>query len=88
LFADDCIIYRRINDSGDVDKLQRDLNKLREWAEVIEMKINTSKSKEASFTKGRGKGRLEYCFGEQLIPEVSSFKYLGIIRSDLSWVSM
>ena len=31
LFADDCIIYRKINDSSDTDKLQKDLNKLGEW---------------------------------------------------------
>jgi hypothetical protein len=24
LFADDCIIYRKINDSSDIDKLQKD----------------------------------------------------------------
>ena len=27
LFADDCIIYRKIKDSSDVDKLQTDLNR-------------------------------------------------------------
>jgi hypothetical protein len=43
LFADDCIKYRRINDSSDVDKLQTDLNKLREWALVNKMKINPGK---------------------------------------------
>jgi hypothetical protein len=32
LFADDCIIYRKRNDSSDIDKLQKDLNKLVEWA--------------------------------------------------------
>jgi hypothetical protein len=32
LFADDCIIYRKINYSSDIDKLQKDLNKLGEWA--------------------------------------------------------
>jgi hypothetical protein len=34
LFADDCIIYRRINDSSDVDKLQTDLNK-GNWLQLI-----------------------------------------------------
>jgi hypothetical protein len=47
------IICRRINDSSDVDKLQVDLNKLREWALVHKMKINPGKSKSVSFTKGR-----------------------------------
>ena len=32
LFADDCIIYRNIMDSGDYDELQKDLNRLGEWA--------------------------------------------------------
>jgi hypothetical protein len=86
LFADDCIIFRRINDSSDVDKLQTDLNKLREWALVNKIKINPGKSKSVSFTKGRVRERIKYYFGDQLIPEVNSFKHLGtIIRSDLNW---
>jgi hypothetical protein len=32
LFANDCVIYRQIKDSGDIGKLQRDLNRLEEWA--------------------------------------------------------
>jgi hypothetical protein len=50
------------------------------------MNINPNKSKSASFTRARVKERLKYQFGDQLIPEVNSFKYLGIIiRSDLNW---
>jgi hypothetical protein len=51
LFADDCIIYRRIYDNRDVDKLQSDLNKLGEWVLENEMKINPAKSKSVRFTK-------------------------------------
>jgi nucleoid-associated protein YejK len=65
LFADECIIYRRINDSSDVNKLQLDLNKLREWASVSKMKINPGKSKSVSFTKGRVRERINYYFGDQ-----------------------
>jgi hypothetical protein len=32
LFADDCIIYRRINNGNDIDKLQMDLSKLGDGA--------------------------------------------------------
>ena len=32
LFADGCIIYRKIMDSSDIDKLKTDLNRLMEWA--------------------------------------------------------
>ena len=45
LFADDCILYRKIMDSGDVGKLQTDLNRLGKWAVENEMKINPGKSK-------------------------------------------
>ena len=55
LFADDCIIYMKIIDSNDIDKLQTDLNRLGEWAEENEMKINSGKSTAVSFTKTRVK---------------------------------
>jgi hypothetical protein len=89
LFADDCIIYRKINDSSDTDKLQKDQNKLAEWALENEMKINPGKSKVVCFTKARVKERIKYYFGDQLILEAKSFKYLGIIiRSDLNWAQI
>jgi hypothetical protein len=73
-------------DSSDIDKLQTDLNRRGEWAVENEMKINPDKSKALSFTKARVKERVRYYFGEQLIPEASSFKYLGIIiHNDLNW---
>jgi len=40
------------------------------------MKINPGKSKGVSFTKARVKKRIGCYFGDQLIPEASSFKYL------------
>jgi len=50
------------------------------------MKINLDKCKAVNFTKARVKERIRYYFGDQLIPEASSFKYLGvIIRNDLNW---
>ena len=43
LFADVCIIYRKIIDISDIDKLQTDLNCLEEWAVENEMKIIEAK---------------------------------------------
>jgi hypothetical protein len=60
LFADDCVIYRRIYDSWDVDKLQSDLNKLGECAVENEMKMNLGRSKSVSYTKDRVRERIEY----------------------------
>jgi len=44
LLAVDCIIYRKITDSIDIDKLQTDLNRLGKWAVENEMKINPDTS--------------------------------------------
>jgi hypothetical protein len=50
------------------------------------MKINPSKSKAIRFTRARVKDALNYSLMDTLIPEGSSFKYLGIIlRNNLSW---
>ena len=63
-------------DSGGIDKLLTDRNRLREWAVENEMKINPGKSKAVSLTKAKLKERIRYYFGDQLIPEASSFKYV------------
>ena len=59
-FANDCIIYREIKDSSDIDKLQTELNRLGEWVVENEMKINPGKSIAVSFTKARVKERIRY----------------------------
>jgi len=63
LFADDCVIYRKITDSSDIDKLQTGLNRLGKWAVENEMKINPDISKAVSFTKARVKECISYYFG-------------------------
>ena len=65
--------------------MQKDLDRLREWAVENAMKIIPSKSKAVRFTAARVKDPLNYSLMDSLIPETSSCKYLGIIlRSDLS----
>ena len=86
LFADDCIIYKKIMNISDIDMLQMDQNSLGEWAVENEMVVYPGKSKAVSFTKDGVKERTRYYFGDQLIAEVSTFKYLGIIiGSKLTW---
>ena len=86
LFADDCKLYRKILNIKDVEKLQRDLDRLEDWAEGNEMKINQNKSKAPGFKTARVKELLNYSLADQKIPEANSCKYLGIIiRSDLTF---
>jgi len=69
-----------------MEKLQKDLDRLGEWAVENVMKINPSNSNAIRFTRARVKDLLNYLLMGTLIPEASSCKYLGIILcSDLSW---
>jgi len=84
--ADDCVIYRKIINNTDMEKLQKDLDRLGEWEVENAMKINLRKIKAIRFTKARVKDSLNYSLLGTLIPETSSCKYLGIILlSDLIW---
>ena len=75
------------------DRLQTDRNPLGEWVVENELKIYPGKGKSVSFTKARVKERIRYYFGNKLMAETSTFKYLGIIirsfckviRSNPNW---
>ena len=60
LFADDCVIYRKIVKDEDMEILQRDLDRLGEWAVENAKKMNPSKSKAFRFTRARLKDPLNY----------------------------
>jgi hypothetical protein len=79
------VIYRKIIKNGDIEILQRELDRLGEWSVENAIKINPNKSKAVRFTTARIKFPLYYSIMGTLIPEASRCKYLGIIiRSDLS----
>ena len=85
LFADDCVIYRKIINNADMKKLQKDLDMLGEWAVENAMKINPSKSKAIRFMRARVRDPLNYSLLDTLIPDASSCKYLGTnLSSDFS----
>jgi len=87
LFADDSTIYRKITNKNDIEKLQKDLDTLGEWAVENGIRINPVKSKEIRFTRAQAKNPLGYSLSAQKILEANSCKYFGIIlRSDLNWV--
>ena len=87
LFADDCIIYRKITHKNNIENSQKDLVTLGEWAVANGMKINPGQSKAVRYTKPRVKNPLRYSLGDQKITEASICKYLEkILRSDLNWV--
>ena len=74
LFDDNFVIYRKIINNEDMEKLQKDLDRLGKWAAENAMKINPSKSKAINFTRARVKDPLNYSLMYTLIPEASSCK--------------
>jgi hypothetical protein len=72
LFAEDCIIYRKIMNDSNSETLQIDLDRLGEWAVKNAMKINPGKSKAVRITRARVNIPLNYYFGDQRIQEASS----------------
>ena len=86
LFADDCLIYRKIIKKEDMNKLQKGLDRLGEWVTENVTKINPSKSKAIRFMRARAENTLNYSLMDTVIPQANSCKYLGItMRSNLSW---
>jgi len=74
LFADDCVINRKIINNAEMEKLQKDLDRLGEWVVENAMKINPSKSQAIRFTRARVKDPLNYSLLGTFIPEANSCK--------------
>jgi hypothetical protein len=55
LFVDGCIIYRKITNKNDIEKLQKGLDTLGEWEVENGIKINPGKSKGMRVTRARVK---------------------------------
>jgi len=64
------LVYKKIIDNEDIEKSQKDLDRLGEWEAENEMKINPSKCKAVRFTRAR-EDPLNYTLGDQLIPDAS-----------------
>ena len=60
LFADDCIVYRRIQGISDCEALQEELNMLAEWGTKWDMAFHPQKCSVSSVTKSRTPIRFNY----------------------------
>lgn len=86
LFADDCVIYRKVVSIEDAYNLQNDLNILRKWCQDWQMEVNVSKTKILSITTKQTPITNHYTLNEKQVENVLNFKYLGVhLTSDLSW---
>ena len=86
LFADDALLYRKIESVNDVYQLQHDRNKLVEWESHWSIEFNPDKCKVLRVTNKRKIILSNYSMYDQILELVNSAKYLGVfIHKKLSW---
>jgi hypothetical protein len=87
LFADDCLLYKVIDSPSDANVLQKDLDRLCEWARTWQMSFNPGKCSLLRVTKR--KSRIidqHYTMMDQTLTKVDHHPYLGVeLAKDLSW---
>lgn len=88
MFADDCVIYRKINNVSDNTSLQTDLLSLQDWCNLWLMELNPNKCKTVSFHRRRNPIVFPYQIADTNLELVPSYKYLGVtLCSDLTWAT-
>ena len=86
LFADDCIVYRRISSRNDCDLLQKDLNILNDWERKWGMEFHPKKCNVLSCTTARKPFHYDYTLKGHTLAYEQTSKYLGVdLTSNLSW---
>ena len=89
LFADDCIVYRKIAGSKDAGNLQKDLDMLAltEWQSRWQMKFNAKKCYVFKITYARTYDQ-KYTLNGTVLEETQECPYLGVtITANLTWNS-
>ena len=87
LFTDDCVCYREIKDKEDTLKLQRDTDRLGNWARKWGMRFQPVEFNMMQLTrKHSNKIQASYTLEGTVLENVDNIKYLGVtITCDLRW---
>lgn len=86
LFADDCVIYRKIRNEHDVSELQADLERIYQWCLKWQMNLNTNKCVHMCFSKKKKIINANYYLRGNILDRKCRYKYLGVLLShDCSW---
>ena len=86
LFADDSLLYRRINTHNDTVILQKDLDQLQTWEEKWKMEFHPQKCQLLRVTNKKKIIKENYKIHDVTLEETDAAKYLGItIDNQLRW---
>ena len=73
LFADDCILYRKIATAHDCQILQQDMDSLFQWSKTWQMEFNVSKCNVMSISRAKKRCDTSYSLGGVNLARVHSF---------------
>ena len=86
LFADDCVLYRKIDSPDDSALLQRDLEALQAWEKDWPMEFHPQKCQILHITNKRHPIQQPYNIHGHILEVVETAKYLGVnIHRTLTW---
>ena len=86
LFADDTIVYRKVQTETDANILQVDLDDLQKWTSTWLVEFNVDKCQLLRVTNKRKSIHRNYTLNGKQLPVVDSVKYLGVtFDCKLSW---
>jgi len=86
LFADDCLLYRKIHNQYDCETLQKDLDHLQQWEADWLMNFNPDKCEVLRITNKKSPIDSTYTVHGRPLAQVRTAKYLGLnINRDLTW---
>lgn len=86
LFADDCLIYKKIRSQADADDLQADLDALQEWEQQWMMSFHPQKCQLLRITRKKSPVKAAYVLHGHELAEADTAKYLGVsLHKHSSW---
>ena len=88
LFADNCVLYRKVHSLQDCLILQEDLDSLGLWEAEWQMKINVAKCNSIRVTLHYSQKQIihDYILHQQTLENVKSIKYLSITTAEnMDW---
>lgn len=86
LFADDCVLYNRVETHADQIELNSNLQKIKKWCDSWQMVLNSEKTVYMSITRKRNTIDYAYSIEGAALKRVFTYTYLGVkLTSDLRW---
>jgi hypothetical protein len=86
LFADDCVIYRPVQNQQDSNILQDDLNGLGEWEQEWQMCFHPDKCEVLRLSRKKSPQNYTYTLHNNILKTTTDTKYLGLnISKDMKW---